>query len=436
MAQLEETPLYIWNIDKNVTDSQLSDLFNQVAQVVSVRISRDFTGESLGSADVHFNNFEDATKALNELNGTPLNNKPIRIVYSTRHINRRGNADNIFVKNLNIHRSIFYELWLFNKLIDLCMCSVMLLMVQNLGKVTDYKQLYDTFSTFGNILSCKIAKDDCGQSKGYGYVRFENEESAQNAIDNFNGKLINDRQVSVTHFLPREDRKSVDSSDTSKFTNLYVKNLSDSLTEDELKIIFGEYGTITSALVMREVDGSSKCFGFVNFENPDSAAKAVEALNGMKFDGKRWYVSKAVTKPDRELELKKIFDSVMKESAEKHQNVKLFIKNLHHSIVSAELKEMFTEFGRVTSHRVIRDKYECSKGYGFVEFSTPEEANRALCAMNGKMVAGRVLFVALAHSNEERRPKLQVMLFSGSTMNYILIYIDASMFETTRRNLH
>ncbi|GAB2297646.1 Polyadenylate-binding protein 8, partial [Dionaea muscipula] len=55
----------------------------------------------------------------------------------------------------------------------------------NLDKSIDHKALHDTFSTFGNILSCKIVTDPHGQSKGYGFVQFDNEDAAQNAIDKY-----------------------------------------------------------------------------------------------------------------------------------------------------------------------------------------------------------------------------------------------------------
>ena len=80
-------------------------------------------------------------------------------------------------------------------------------MVQNLDKAIDHKALFDTFSAFGNILSCKIATDASGQSKGHGFVQFESEESAQNAIDKLNGMLINDKQVYVGPFQRKQDRE-------------------------------------------------------------------------------------------------------------------------------------------------------------------------------------------------------------------------------------
>ncbi|KOM48992.1 hypothetical protein LR48_Vigan07g269600 [Vigna angularis] len=373
--QFVTTSLYVGDLDQNVNDSQLYDLFSQVGQVVSVRVCRDLTTRrSLGYGYVNYSNPTDAARALDVLNFTPLNSKSIRIMYSHRDPSiRKSGTANIFIKNLD--------------------------------KAIDHKALHDTFSSFGHILSCKIATDGSGLSKGYGFVQFDNEESAQNAIDKLNGMLINDKQVYVGPFLRKQDRENALSK--TKFNNVYVKNLSDSTTDEELKKIFGEHGTITSAVVMRDADGKSKCFGFVNFENPDDAAKAVEGLNGKKFDEKEWYVGKAQKKSERELELKGRFEQSIKEAADKFQGVNLYLKNLDDTLSDENLKEMFSEFGTITSYKVMRDPNGISRGSGFVAFSTPEEASRALAEMNGKMIAGKPLYVALAQRKEERRARLQ-----------------------------
>lgn len=55
---------------------------------------------------------------------------------------------------------------------------------------------------------------------------------------------------------------------------------------------------------MRDEEGTSKGFGFVNFEDADAAHKAVEALNGTDVDGKELYAGRAQKKGEREAELK------------------------------------------------------------------------------------------------------------------------------------
>lgn len=222
--------------------------------------------------------------------------------------------------------------------------------LQNLDKSIDHKALQNAFTSFGNILSCKVALDQFGQSKGYGFVQFESEESAQSAIEKMNGKFINDKQVYVGPFISKQERESASSE--AKFNNVFVKNLSDWTTDENLRAIFGEYGKITSSVVMRDSEGRSKCFGFVNFENADDAARAVESLNGKMIDNKEWYVGKAQKKSEREQELKSRFEQSMNEVADKFQGSNLYVKNLDDSIDDEKLKDLFSEFGSITSCKV------------------------------------------------------------------------------------
>ncbi|KAJ6804023.1 polyadenylate-binding protein 2-like [Iris pallida] len=373
--QFPTTSLYVGDLEVNVMDNQLYDLFNQVGPVVSVRVCRDITTRrSLGYAYVNFNNPVDAARALDMLNYTVFNGKPIRIMYSNRDPStRRSGAANIFIKNLD--------------------------------KGIDNKALHDTFSAFGSILSCKVATDPSGQSKGYGFVQYEQEEAAEIAISKLNGMLLNGKQVFVGPFLRKQERDN--SANKSVFSNVFVKNLSETITKENLEEIFGEYGDITSAIVMREGDGKSKCFGFVNFVKPEDAARAVEELNGKKIDDKEWYVGKAQKKSEREVELKGRFDQSAKDVADKFQGVNLYIKNLDDVIGDDKLRELFSEFGTITSCKVMRDSNGISRGSGFVAFSAPEDASRALGEMNGKMIGSKPLYVAVAQRKEDRRARLQ-----------------------------
>ena len=74
-------------------------------------------------------------------------------------------------------------------------CHAVSFSFQNLDESIDNKALHDTFSAFGNILSCKIALDHEGNSRGYGFVHFETEEAAELAIEKVNGMLLEGKKV-------------------------------------------------------------------------------------------------------------------------------------------------------------------------------------------------------------------------------------------------
>jgi len=59
--------------------------------------------------------------------------------------------------------------------------------LQSLNPTIDNRSLHDTFSQYGRILSCKVATDANGASRGYGFIHYESEESAKKAIDEVGG---------------------------------------------------------------------------------------------------------------------------------------------------------------------------------------------------------------------------------------------------------
>lgn len=82
----------------------------------------------------------------------------------------------------------------------------------------------------------------------------------------------------VAKFINKNERATI--SGSQEFTNVYVKNLVEGVTEDILHRLFSQYGTVSSVVVLRDCMGRSRGFGFVNFCHPENAKKAVESLNG------------------------------------------------------------------------------------------------------------------------------------------------------------
>lgn len=375
--------LYVGDLASDVTEGMLFEIFNQVGPVASIRVCRDaVTRRSLGYAYVNYHNVVDAERALDTLNSSLIKAKPCRVMWSQRDPSlRKSGVGNIFIKNLD--------------------------------KTIDHKALYDTFSAFGNILSCKVVTDDTNSSKGYGFVHFETKEAAEKAIAKVNGMMLNNQKVFVGPFVTRKERLKTQDGE-QKYTNVYIKNLDDSVTTDQLRQVFSEFGTVTNAAVMSDEGSKSKGFGFVNFENPEAAKKAVEALNAKDnaalphAKDKPLYVGRAQKKAERESELRAKFEALKLERLNKYQGVNLYVKNLEDNVDDDKLRAEFAPFGTITSCKVMRDdKQGNSKGFGFVCYSTPEEATRSVTEMNGRIIGTKPLYVALAQRREVRKAQLE-----------------------------
>ena len=426
--------LYVGDLAPDVNEGLLFEIFNAVGPVASIRVCRDaVTRRSLGYAYVNYHQLSDAERALDTMNFSMIKGRPCRIMWSQRDPSlRRSGVGNIFVKNL--HVSI------------------------------DNKQLYDTFSLFGNILSCKVVVDrESGDSKGYGYVHYETAEAANAAIDKLDGMLIDGQEVQVGHFVRRNERPG-----QNDWTNIYLKKVPLEWDDAKLRSEFEQYGEILSAAVAmgkprkkkpvpaepkpeseekatgeegeakeeeakkeeetkeepkeepaaaeEEAKEVSLGYGFINFAEHEAAVAAVEAMNGKEFtttiDGEEvkqeLYVGKAQKKAERERELRAKYEAEKMDRISKFQGVNLYIKNLDDSVTDDMLRDEFAAMGTITSARVMKDmKDGRSRGFGFVCFSTPEESTRAVNEMNGKLIANKPIFVALAQRREVRRAQLE-----------------------------
>merc|ERR1719495_2084410 len=169
--------------------------------------------------------------------------------------------------------------------------------------------------------------------------------------------------------------------------------------------MFQKYGKISSVKVMKSDDGKSKGFGFVSFESPEEAMNACEELNGQDLDGKTVFVGRAQKKAERQAELKKKFEALKMERLNRYQGVNLYVKNLDDTIDDDKLRQEFAPFGTITSAKVMSEEGR-SKGFGFVCFSSPEEATKAVTEMNGRIIVSKPLYVALAQRKEDRKAHL------------------------------
>ena len=367
--------LYVGDLANDVTEAVLFEIFNAVGPVASVRVCRDAaTRRSLGYSYVNFHRVEDAERALDTMNFKAIRGRPCRIMWSHRDPSlRKSGLGNIFVKNL--------------------------------APNIDNKTLYDTFSMFGNILSCKVATNNKGESLKYGFVHYETEEAAAAAIARVDNKQIAGERVSVTAFKSRKER---DGNGKFKFTNVYVKNLPPNVDQEGLRAMFSRFGTITSCMIGMK-DEKPGGFGFVNFSNADEAAAACAGMHNTDSgeEGKKLFVVRAQKRDERSRELAERFEILKAEQQRKWAGVNLYVKNLSDQIDDTRLREEFSKFGTIQSCKVMPDHQNKSRGFGFVCFSSQEEATKAMTEMNGRMFDNKPLYVALAQRKDVRRQQLE-----------------------------
>eukprot|EP01103_Thecamoeba_quadrilineata_P020966 TRINITY_DN929_c0_g1_i4.p1 TRINITY_DN929_c0_g1~~TRINITY_DN929_c0_g1_i4.p1 ORF type:complete len:521 (+),score=88.96 TRINITY_DN929_c0_g1_i4:221-1783(+) len=377
MNNFNSASLYVGNLSSDISESSLYEIFSQVGLISSIRVCRDaLTRRSLGYAYVNYHNPLDASEALERFNNNSIMGKPCRIMYSQRDPSlRKSGIGNIFIKNLN--------------------------------KSIDHKSLFDTFSTFGNILSCKIALDDQGKSKGYGFVQFETQEMADRAIENVNGMMLMDKQVFVGKYIPRKER--IKTQESPDYNNIYVKNLPETFDEASFIELFKVFGQITSNIIISHDNGK---YGFVNYERSEDARKAVEEMNGKTIDGRVLYVGRAQTKAERQAELRQ---KTQADYTAPLTAVNLYIKNINDDVTEARLKAEFGAFGPITSAEVMKDDRGNSRGFGFICFANHDDATRAVQEMNLKIWDNKPIYVAFAQKKEARRAELEAIRLKSAT---------------------
>ncbi|KAJ6438506.1 spliceosome-associated protein 49 [Purpureocillium lavendulum] len=175
--QDKEATVYIGNIDERASTAMVYEIMLQMGPIHNIHMPRDrVTQNHQGFGFVEFRGPQDAEYAAQVMNGIKLFGKPLRV--------NKASADK--QKGTDVGAELF---------------------VGNLDHVVDEKLLYDTFSRFGPLLSLpKVARDDSGNSKGFGFVGFADFDSSDAAIDNLNGQYLLSKEISVQYAFKKDGR--------------------------------------------------------------------------------------------------------------------------------------------------------------------------------------------------------------------------------------
>uniref|UniRef100_A0A803KVX0 Splicing factor 3B subunit 4 n=1 Tax=Chenopodium quinoa TaxID=63459 RepID=A0A803KVX0_CHEQI len=173
----QDATAYVGNLDAQVSEELLWELFVQAGPVVNVYVPKDrVTNLHQGYGFVEFRSEEDADYAIKVLNMIKLYGKPIRV--------NKASQDK---KSLDVGANLF---------------------VGNLDPDVDEKLLYDTFSAFGVIVTNpKIMRDpETGNSRGFGFISYDSFEASDAAIEAMNGQYLCNRQITVSYAYKKDTK--------------------------------------------------------------------------------------------------------------------------------------------------------------------------------------------------------------------------------------
>ena len=317
--------LYIADLSRDVYNLDLYKFFDSKGfKVYKAKVSLDKkTNQSKGCGYAIFNHQEEAQRALDTLNYTKLKGKEVRMMWASRE--KKPQEANLYVRRIAPE---------FNQ-----------------------SDLQSYFQQFGTVLSCKIEKWQDGTSRGFGYLQYEEEEKAVNAINQANGaeltKTVTDPngtqrtvtcKIEVSSFKKKEERNEVE----QPFTNLYVKNLPKNCNEEMLKSLFQRFGEIESVHIQKDPQGALLDYGFIDFKDTSSAHQAMKEMDKYVIEeGKVLYVSRHLSKKEMELQQTKP-NSDFKMQQKTHNNSNLYVTGLPEDLTEERFMEVFSKIGKFT----------------------------------------------------------------------------------------
>lgn len=235
---------------------------DHIGDVESADVVTDDHGISLGYGYVSFYHHQDAVEAVHKISGRTVNGKTLVVEFFMPKQKRRPSP----------------------------ICNVY---VKGFQEILDDHDLKDLFEIFGEIQSAKVERHINGTSKCYGYVCFKNWQNAEAAIMIMNGYQMGSYVLTVCPFQSKEERQK-----DLKNRNLHIKNLHESINDDELRIMFQRYGTVLSSVISPcPFKGVNQ--GYVCFETAEEADNAISALNLCCYKGFRLQVCVHLPKESR-----------------------------------------------------------------------------------------------------------------------------------------
>ncbi|KAL9644579.1 hypothetical protein ABK040_015318 [Willaertia magna] len=313
--------LWMGDLEDFMDEDYVKKLFgNDIrSSITSIKIIRDrSSGKSQGYGFLEFSTIEIAKAVLDTYTGKPIPSLPNKIYRLNWASHGSGKAAGTTTSSST------------GTTIGTKETTVSIFVGDLAPDVTDY-MLEQTFKNkFQSVRGAKVVMDQrTGISKGYGFVKFADEEEMLRAMNEMQGVYISSRPVKISHAannfkgiwannpassvpnmsaamgmnpmlqnMPIQQQQMVDDNQPSttiittdpleqENTTVYVGNLAPNTDEKKLREYFQQYGPITSIKIPTN---SSNC-GFINFTRPEHAERAILEMRGVEINGNRVRVS-------------------------------------------------------------------------------------------------------------------------------------------------
>lgn len=249
-----------------------------------------------------------------------------------------------------------------------------------------YKRFKDT------IIYLEKGPKDCFTREAIENESIENVDNEQN---------IKEAKVSASDLMKTEDgptdSDNIDDDTDGPTVSIFVKNLNFATTTEQLTQKFKSFGGFVVAQVKTKPDpvNNSKVlsmgFGFVEFKSKKDALAVISALDGTVLDGHK-------------LQLKlshRQGANAANSKGSRKKSGKIIVKNLPFEAARKDVFELFSSFGQLKSVRVPKKFDRSARGFAFVEFLLPKEAENAMDQLQGVHLLGRRLVMQYAQEDAQ-----------------------------------
>ncbi|XP_061594467.1 nucleolin [Cololabis saira] len=255
--------LFVKNLPFSTTVEDLKELFEDA---VDVRLPQGQNGSNRGIAYIEFKSETEAEKMLEEAQGADVQGRSIIVDYVGEKSQKGGKVAAAGAVNKT-------------------------LVVNNLSFSATEETLQ---STFEKAVSIRIPQKD-GRPKGFAFIEFENTDDAKEAMESLNYSEIDGRSIRL-EFSQQSGGRDGGRGNSGPTKTLFVKGLSEDTTDQTLKDAFDS--AVGARIVTDRETGSSKGFGFVDFDNEGDCKSAKEAMEEGEIDGSKITLDYAKPKGD------------------------------------------------------------------------------------------------------------------------------------------